>query len=286
MSGVDRNSHRSDPAVSSIRDSPDASPPGSETRDSSRPMDPAASIPTEEGERADIPGPYGLPPQKPIDIPGQQPPPAVHVAGVNPPDPREQHPVAGFRLPLAQVPGDSDSSARNSPKSKSKDRFASKRDVEVFHNLSFAFCATRLLTSPRTFHWQALKKELIASTKASTTEIKTAIATSTGEVTGAIDRLGGKVDRLGDKVDRLGDKVDALVTKVDALVSGQDRLAKSVDTLVTKVDTLVTKLESGQDRLAKSIDALVTKLEAGQAAAAAVPPRPRTAGWWRCLTGD
>ena len=139
MSGVDLNSHRSDPAVSSIRDSPDASPPGSETRDSSRPMDPAASIPTEEGERADIPGPYGLPPQKPIDIPGQQPPPAVHVAGVNPPDPREQHPVAGFRLPLAQVPGDSDSSARNSPKSKSKDRFASKRDVEVFHNLSFAF---------------------------------------------------------------------------------------------------------------------------------------------------
>ena len=277
MSGVDRNSHRSDPAVSSIRDSPDASPPGSETRDSSRPMDPAASIPTEEGERADIPGPYGLPPQKPIDIPGQQPPPAVHVAGVNPPDPRE-HP--GFRLPLAQVPGDSDSSARHSPKSKSKDRFASKRDVEVFHNLSFAFCATRLLTSPRTFHWQALKKELIASTKASTTEIKTAIATSTteietaiatstteiktaiatstGEVTGAIDRLGGKVDRLGDKV----------------------------DTLVTKVDALVTNLESGQDRLAKSIEALVTKLEAGQAAAAAVPPRPRTAGWWRCLTGD
>ena len=129
------------------------------------------------------------------------------------------------------------------------------------------FCASRLLTSPtpRTFHWQALKKELIASTKASTTEIKTAIATSTGEVTGAIDRLGGKVD---------------------ALVSGQDRLAKSVDTLVTKVDTLVTKLESGQDRLAKSIDALVTKLESGQAAAAAVPPRPRTAGWWRCLTGD
>ena len=152
MSGVDRNSHRSDPAVSSIRDSPDASPPGSETRDSSRPMDPAASIPTEEGERADIPGPYGLPPQKPIDIPGQQPPPAVHVAGVNPPDPREQHPVAGFRLPLAQVPGDSDSSARNSPKSKSKDRFASKRDVEVFHNLSFAFCATRLLTSPHPSH--------------------------------------------------------------------------------------------------------------------------------------
>ena len=122
------------------------------------------------------------------------------------------------------------------------------------------FCASRLLTSPtpRTFHWQALKMELIASTKASTTEIKTAIATSTGEVTGAIDRLGGKVDRLGDKV----------------------------DTLVTKVDTLVTKLESGQDRLAKSIDALVTKLESGQAAAAAVPPRPRTAGWWRCLTGD
>ena len=278
MSGVDRNSHRSDPSVSSIRDSPDASPSGSETRDSSRPMDPAASIPTEEGERADIPGPFDLPPQKPIDIPGQQPPPAVHVAGVNPPDPRE-HPVAGFRLPLAQVPGDSDSSARNSPKSKSKDRFASKRDVEVFHNLSFAFCATRLLTSPRTFHWQALKKELIASTKASTTEIKTAIATSTGEVTGAIDRLGGKVDRLGDKV-------DTLVTKVDALVSGQDRLANSVDTLVTKVDTLVTKLESGQDRLAKSIEALVTKLESGQAAAAAVPPRPRTAGWWRCLTGD
>ena len=251
-------------------------------------MDPAASIPTEEGERADIPGPYGLPPQKPIDIPGQQPPPAVHVADVDPPDPRE-HRVAGFRLPLVQVPGGSDSSARNSPKSKSKDRFASKRDVEVFHNLSFDFCATRLLTSPRTFHWQALKKELIASTKASTTEIKTAIATSTGEVTGAIDRLGGKVDRLGDKV-------DALVTKVDALVSGQDRLAKSVDTLVTKVDTLVTKvdtlvtkLESGQDRLANSVDALVTKLESGQQAAApaaAVPPRPRTAGWWRCLTGD
>ena len=152
MSGVDRNSHRSDPSVSSIRDSPDASPSGSETRDSSRPMDPAASIPTEEGERADIPGPFDLPPQKPIDIPGQQPPPAVHVAGVNPPDPREQHPVAGFRLPLAQVPGDSDSSARNSPKSKSKDRFASKRDVEVFHNLSFAFCATRLLTSPHPSH--------------------------------------------------------------------------------------------------------------------------------------
>ena len=113
------------------------------------------------------------------------------------------------------------------------------------------FCATRLLTSPRTFHWQAPKKELIASTEASTREIKTAIATSTGEVTGAIDRLGDKVDAL-----------------------------------VTKVDTLVTKLESGQDRLARSIEALVTKLESGQAAAAAVPPRPRTAGWWRCLTGD
>ena len=280
MSGVDRNSHRSDPSVSSSRESPDASPLGAETRDSCRPLDPAASTPTEEGGRADIPGPLGLLPE-PIDIPGQQPcpPQAVHVADVNPPDPRE-HLVAGFRSPLVQVPGGSDSSARNSPKSKSKDRFASKRDVEVFHNLSFAFCAsTRLLTSPRTFHWQALKKELIASTEASTTEIKTAIATSTGEVTGAIDRLGGKVDRLGDKV-------DTLVTKVDALVSGQDRLANSVDTLVTKVDTLVTKLESGQDRLAKSIEALVTKLESGQAAAAAVPPRPRTAGWWRCLTGD
>ena len=150
MSGGDRNSHRSDPSVSSIRDSPDASPSGSETRDSSRPMDPAASIPTEEGERADIPGPYGLPPQKPIDIPGQQPPPAVHVAGVNPPDPRE-HPVAGFRLPLAQVPGGSDSSARNSPKSKSKDRFASKRDVEVFHNLSFAFLCYSASDQPPPF---------------------------------------------------------------------------------------------------------------------------------------
>ena len=151
MSGFDRNSHRSDPSVSSIRESPDASPPGAETRDSSRPLDPAASIPLEEAPRADNPGPFGLPPQEPVDIPGQQPPPAVHVAGVNPPDPRE-HPVASFRLPLAQVPGDSDSSARNSPKSKSKDRFASKRDVEVFHNLSFAFCATRLLTSPHPSH--------------------------------------------------------------------------------------------------------------------------------------
>ena len=138
MSGFDRNSHRSDPSVSSIRESPDASPPGAETRDSSRPLDPAASIPLEEAPRADNPGPFGLPPQEPVDIPGQQPPPAVHVADVDPPDPRE-HRVAGFRVPLVQVPGGSDSSARNSPKSKPKDRFASKRDVEVFHDLSFAF---------------------------------------------------------------------------------------------------------------------------------------------------
>ena len=139
MSGVDRNSHRSDPSVSSSRESPDASPLGAETLDSSRPLDPAASTPTEEGGRADIPGPLGLLPE-PIDIPGQQPcpPQAVHVADVNPPDPRE-HLVAGFRSPLVQVPGGSDSSARNSPKSKQKDRHASKRDVEVFHNLSFAF---------------------------------------------------------------------------------------------------------------------------------------------------